>query len=83
MASPIEYKTSVLRDLSHLDPPIAERIVREIEETIGSHPDCGEPLSGEFKGMFRYRIGEYRVIYARYPDSVLILRIGHWRAVYR
>ncbi|HNQ25961.1 MAG TPA: hypothetical protein PLV96_06830 [Methanoregulaceae archaeon] len=46
MAFPIEYKSSVLRDLSHLDPSIAEQIVREIEETIGPDPDCGEPLSG-------------------------------------
>ncbi|HNB02896.1 MAG TPA: hypothetical protein PLV88_01270 [Methanoregulaceae archaeon] len=43
MASPIEYKSSVLRDLSHLDPPIAERSVREIEETIGSLPIAGSP----------------------------------------
>ena len=83
MASRIEYKSLVLRDLNHLDPKITERIIGEIEETLGSDPDCGEPLSGEFKGLFRYRIGEYRVIYARYPDSVLILRIGHRRSVYR
>jgi mRNA-degrading endonuclease RelE of RelBE toxin-antitoxin system len=55
---------------------MAERLIREIEETLGADPDSGEPLSGEFKGFFRYRIGEYRVIFSRYPDSVLILRIG-------
>jgi mRNA interferase RelE/StbE len=83
LAYPINFKSSVLHDLSHLDPHIAERIIREIEETLGSDPESGEPLSGEFKGLFRYRSGEYRVIYARYPDSVLILRIGHRRSVYR
>lgn len=83
MAYPIKFKSSVLYDLSHLDPPIAERIIREIEKILGSDPNSGDPLSGEFKRLFRYRIGEYRVIYTRYPDSVLILRIGHRRSVYR
>lgn len=83
MASPIRFKSSVIHDLNHLDPATAERIIREIEETIGSDPTIGEPLSGEFKGLFRYRIGRYRVIYARYPEFVLIVRIGHRRSVYR
>jgi mRNA interferase RelE/StbE len=55
----------------------------EIEDTLGTDPDIGEPLSGEFKGLFKYRIGEYRVIYARQSDSVLVLRIGHRRSAYR
>lgn len=83
MASPIRFKSSVIRDLNHLDPATVERIIREIEDTIGSDSTIGEPLSGEFKGLLRYRIGEYRVIFVRYPDSVLIVRIGHRRSVYR
>jgi len=83
LAFHVEYKSSVLRDLNHLDHHLAERIIRDIEDSIGSYPDRGEPIAGEFKGFFKYRIGEYRVIYARYPDSILILRIGHRRSVYR
>jgi hypothetical protein len=49
LASPIKFESSVLHDLSHLDPHIAERIIREIEETLGADPESGDPLSGEFK----------------------------------
>ena len=77
MASPIRFKSSVIRDLNHHDPVTAERIIREIEETIGSDPSIGEPLFWGFKGLFRFRIGGYCVIYARYQDSILVVRIGH------
>ncbi len=35
-------------------------------------------MHGEFAGLFKFRVGEYRVIYARITkDRVLILRIRH------
>jgi mRNA interferase RelE/StbE len=40
-------------------------------------------LSGEFTGLYRLRIGEYRVVYGRTEDGYLILRMGHRRDVYR
>lgn len=82
MVCRIEYKSSVSRDLKHLDKNIAKRILRDLEETLTSDPDAGIPLSGQFKGLFKLRIGDYRVIYSKTGDCMLILRIGPRSKVY-
>jgi len=79
----IEYKSSVHHDLKSLDPHIAKRILEELEASLGEDPDRGEPLTGRFRGLRRYRIGEYRVIYIKTREGVLVLRIGHRSSVYR
>jgi len=79
----IEYKSSVFKDLKKIGMPEATRIMDKLEKDLGKDPDKGEPLKGKFKGMFKLKVGDYRVIYTKAKDSVLILRIGHRKHVYR
>jgi mRNA interferase RelE/StbE len=79
----IEYKASVLKDLKRIGMPNSKRIVDKLEKTLGSDPNAGLPLKGEFDGLFKLRIGDYRVIYSKTVNGVLILRIGHRSNVYR
>lgn len=83
MASKVAYKASVDQDLRRLDKPAARRILERVERDLAANPDRGAPLSGEFRGLFRYRVGDYRVIYTKTPDGILILRIGHRKHIYR
>ncbi len=83
MAHRVEYKSSVAKDLRRLDKKEAGRVLKELEDALRADPDCGEPLKGRFKGLLKLRIGDYRVIYARTEDGVLVLRIGHRKSVYR
>ncbi|MCD4843657.1 MAG: type II toxin-antitoxin system RelE/ParE family toxin [Methanosarcinales archaeon] len=83
MAYKVEYKSSVSRDLKRLDKRVAKRILQQLEREIGDDPNCGIPLTGQFKGLFKYRIGDYRVIYTRIKEKVLVLRIGHRSKVYK
>jgi len=69
------YKSSVSRDLKKIDPSDKQRILRQIEGVLGSDPRSGEPLRGEFEGLFKLRVGEYRVVYAQVGPDVLVLRI--------
>jgi mRNA interferase RelE/StbE len=82
LAYRVVYKSSVARDLKRIDQKTAERILREIRETLSTDPEAGEALHGEFAGMYKLRIGDYRVLYARASDSVLILRIRHRSKAY-
>ncbi|MFZ2471096.1 MAG: type II toxin-antitoxin system mRNA interferase toxin, RelE/StbE family [Methanothrix sp.] len=75
MAYRIEYKSSILRDLKHLDKSVAKRIIDDLRDSLSSDPNCGEPLSGQFKGLCKLRVGDYRIIYSRTKEGVLILRI--------
>lgn len=83
MTYKIVYKASVERDLRHLDKTVARRLVRKLEEELSKNPSRGESLKGEFEGLFKYRIGDYRVIYTKTTEGILILRIVHRKEAYR
>jgi len=79
----IDYKASVQHDLRRLDLADRLRIIDDLEAALSDDPRQGELLSGQFKGLRKYRIGDYRVIYSIEKDRVLVLRIGHRSTVYR
>jgi mRNA interferase RelE/StbE len=79
----VEYKASVAGDLDRLDRSVAVRILGKIEKALAGEGRTNEPLAGEFAGLHRLRIGDYRVIYARTSVGYLVLRIGHRGDVYR
>ncbi len=83
MACKIEYKSSVAHDLKNLDKAVAKRIIKELEEALSCDPDCGEALTGQFKGLFKMRIRDYRVVYSKKQGGVLVLRIKNRSKVYR
>ena len=59
------------------------RVLKKLETALVEREIEGEPLTGEFAGLYRLRVGDYRVIYARTEKGYLVLRIGHRREVYR
>jgi mRNA interferase RelE/StbE len=73
----ILFKSSVGRDLKLLGSTDRGRILRQIETILAENPKNGESLHGEFAGLYKLRIGDYRVIYAIVGQDVLILRIRH------
>ena len=77
MPPEIEYKASVERDLRRIDRKQRGRILDKLEEILGEDPGAGVALKGEYKGLFKLRVGDYRVIYARTRKGVLVLRISH------
>lgn len=83
MAYKVEYKASVAKDLRRIDKKEAARILERVEQELGAEGKGGEPLRGEFQGLWRLRIGDYRVIYVRTDEGFLVLRIAHRREAYR
>jgi len=82
LTSRILYKASVSHDLKKLNPKDKQRILEQIRMAIGGNPGEGEPLHGEFAGLFKLRVGDYRVIYAMSGRDVLVLRIRHRAKAY-
>jgi mRNA interferase RelE/StbE len=76
------YKSSVSRDLKKISRKDKQRILRQIEVILATGPRSGEALHGEFEGLFKLRVGDYRVVYAITGPDVLILRIRHRGKVY-
>jgi mRNA interferase RelE/StbE len=74
------------RQLRKLDPPVAKRIVRQIS-WLSQHFDELKPetLKGNLAGLFKYREGDYRIIYEPIPEEkvLVIHEIGHRSEIYK
>jgi len=83
LAYNIVYKKSVHRDLKKLSKPEAKRILDLIEKELIRQPEPNPVLKGQFAGLRKYWVGDYRVIYALLGLDILILRIGNRKDVYK
>jgi mRNA interferase RelE/StbE len=82
MPARIDYKASVASDFEELEPSVARRVLNKIERALRSDGRSGKALAGEFAGLYRLRVKDYRVIYARTTEGYLVFRVGHRRDVY-
>ena len=85
MVYKVAYLDSVQEDLKKLDKAIARKILNRIETYLACDPkELGKPLKGEFQGYWRYRWGDYRVIYKISEREILItvLRISNRKDAY-
>jgi mRNA interferase RelE/StbE len=83
LAYKINYKNSVSRDLKKLGKREAKRILDQIEQRLSLDPVSFLELKGKFAGLRKMRMGDCRVIFAMLEEEVLVLRIGHRKAVYQ
>ena len=83
MAYNVVYKKSVHRDLKKLSKAEISRILDQIEQELTKKPESFPVLKGQFAGLRKYRIGDYRIIYALVGTDILVLRIGNRRDVYK
>ena len=82
MNNKIYFKKSVSKDIKKIDSAQRIKIMNQIQKALSENPPKGKKLSGDFEGLWRLRIGDYRVIYTVIRDGWLILRIGHRKDVY-
>ena len=91
MAAPrawqVEFGRDAARDLRKLGHQAQRLILRYLRERIATadHPRrFGHALTGDLKGLWRYRVGDYRIV-AKIEDDrfiVLVVTVGHRREVY-
>ena len=83
----IEFDTDVEKDLKKLGHIAKKRILTYLKEKIMPSDDprsFGKPLSGDLTGLWRYRVGDYRIL-AKIEDNhfvVLVIHVGHRKNVY-
>jgi len=80
-----QWHEAVIEDLNFLDRQTRKKIVDRIKDYLSQDPVAlGKPLRGMFRGLYRYRYGNYRIIYTvdQGAMTVMILRIANRKAVY-
>ncbi|HAT72229.1 MAG TPA: type II toxin-antitoxin system RelE/ParE family toxin [Elusimicrobia bacterium] len=79
-----KYHPEVARDIAGFPQNIKHRIRKAIEDRLILDPiRFGEPLRRSLSGFRKLRVGDYRVIYQVQGQTVVILKIGHRREVYK
>jgi mRNA interferase RelE/StbE len=83
LASRVHYKDKAYKDLKQIDKPIRQVIMDKVTLNLSKIPPDGKPLTGDLAGLYSYRVGDYRVIYEKMQEGVLVLRVGHRREIYK
>lgn len=87
MAWTVEVSDFAERQLGKLDRPVQKRLLDWLDDRIDGCKNprhFGEPLKGNLAGLWRYRVGDYRIICEIQDEKlvVLALAVGHRREVY-
>jgi mRNA interferase RelE/StbE len=64
---------------------MADKIADKVENYLSKDPiGRGERLRYDYKGLYRYRFEDYRVIYEIKNRELVIsvVKVGHWREIY-
>ena len=88
MAWKIDYTDTALKQLRGLDKPVARRILDYLDGRVAGSGDprsAGKALTGPLGGVWRYRVGDYRVVCDIQEGvmCVLVVQIGNRRELYR
>ena len=86
MTYQVKFMPEALEDISRLDKTVAQRILTKIRWLSENFDNLTpEVLSGDWKGLFKLRVGGYRVAYTvNQKDQLITVHlIGHRRDIYK
>ncbi len=81
----ISYTVSAKNEIDSIDGSIKKIIKRAIEDKLMTDPlKFGLPLRRNLFGLFKLRVGDYRIIYKieKAEVVVLVISVGHRKDVY-
>jgi mRNA interferase RelE/StbE len=75
----------VVKDLRKIDKTWQTKIIANIKTKLVKDPYLGKKLVGDLSPYYRYRVGDYRVLYEIVESKVLIIvvKIKHRKNVYK
>ena len=79
----VKWSDKSLSDLEKIDFQISKRIVLKVSWLADHFEDIIlEPLHNKLKGLYKLRVGDYRVVYEIKDSELSIKFIGHRRDIY-
>jgi mRNA interferase RelE/StbE len=81
----VVFTRSAFRQFKKLDRKIQKRIDKKLRFFVSQKNPLqfAEPLKDPRFGHFRFRIGDYRIIFDVEKEKIIILKVGHRKEIYR
>ncbi|MEK9183552.1 MAG: type II toxin-antitoxin system RelE/ParE family toxin [Patescibacteria group bacterium] len=79
------FKENAAHQLSKLDQSVRIRILKKLQ-FFSAHQNSllfAEPLKDPRFGNWKFRIGDYRVLFDVEGNTIVILKVGHRRSIYK
>lgn len=79
------WEEEARNDLRDISRSAAFKLEEKINNYLVQAPkQLGKALVGQYKGLYRYRYGDYRILYEIDLDSksIIIVRIGNRKEIY-
>lgn len=80
-----EFSSQALKQLQKLPKSIQKRIIKKLDHYVKQQNPLrfADYLIDTSIGSYRYRIGDYRVIFDLKEQAIVILVVGYRRDIYR
>lgn len=85
MAYAVEFRPQAIDDLERIDRVIGQRLLTKLRWLSENIQDITPvPLTGELRGLFKLRVGDYRIAYSIQQEKELLTihLIGHRSEIY-
>jgi mRNA interferase RelE/StbE len=83
MAFEVSFSVKAARELKKLDKQIQRRIIEKLTQyAITENLSEAKKLTNPLLGEWRYRIGDYRVIFDISGKEMQVLKVAHRSEVY-
>lgn len=77
------YTHRAINDIDKLDKSVKQRIGKTLQRYEQNPLVHAEPLKQSELGSYRFRIGDYRVVFDLEGPEIVVLRVGHRRDIYK
>ena len=83
MSYRLVYTQKAVRDIDRLDAGVKNRIGATLLRFKDNPLQYAERLTDPELGGYRFRIGDYRVIFDIEGNDIVVLRAGHRKEIYK
>ena len=79
----LAYTHRAARDIRGLEENVKKRIGKALKRYVEEPLKYASKLTDPALGTYRFRIGDYRVVFDIEDEEIVVLRVGHRRDIYR
>jgi mRNA interferase RelE/StbE len=77
------YTKRAAKDIRKLDPEVKQRIGKALLHSAEDPLKFAEKLTDPKLGTYRFRVGDFRVVFDLHENQIVVLRVGHRSEIYR